>query len=94
MTSTVWPDVLTNALAAVYRADQADPILRRAHEIVLLEAQAHGGTADDARRAIEVWEARGCLTRVGANWRITDRGRDEARRLIDARPVSFCLAGN
>ena len=94
MSATVWPSVLTNTLAAVYRADHADPTLRRTREIVLLEAEAHGGTADDAERAIEVWEARGCLARHGLDWRITDRGRNEARRLIQARLVSRYLATN
>jgi hypothetical protein len=83
MTSTVWPDVLSSTLSAVYRAVQADPMLRRAHEIAILEAQAYGGNAEDARRAIEVWAARGCLVRVAGSWRITDRGRDEAKRLIN-----------
>ena len=94
MSTTVWPCVLTNTLAAVYRADQADPTLRRAREIVLLEAEAHGGTVEDAERAIEVWEARGCLARHGLYWRITDRGRSEAKRLIQARLVSGCLSAN
>jgi hypothetical protein len=94
MSTTVWPSVLTNTLAAVYRADQADPMLRRTREIVLLEAEAHGGTAEDAERAIEVWEARGCLARHGLDWRITDRGRSEAKRLIQARLVSGYLSGN
>ena len=85
MTATEWPTVLTSTLAAVYRADQADPTLRRAREIVVLEAQAYGGTAEDAQRAIEVWESRGCLARHGLDWRITDRGRSEAKRLIQAR---------
>jgi hypothetical protein len=88
MTATVWPAVLTNTLAAVYRADQADPMLRRTREIVILEAEAHGGTAEDAVRAIEVWESRGCLTRHGQDWRITDHGRSEAKRLIQARHPS------
>ena len=88
MTATVWPTVLTSTLAAVYRVDQADPMLRRAHEIVVLEAEACGGTAEDAQRAIEVWESRGCLARHGLGWRITDQGRSEAKRIIQARRVS------
>ena len=87
-TATVWPAVLTNTLAAVYRADQADPMLRRTREIVVLEAEAHGGTAEDAARAIEVWESRGCLARHGQDWRITDHGRSEAKRLIQSRQGS------
>jgi hypothetical protein len=59
--SVAWPNVLTNTLAAVYRADHADPTFRRARDVVMLEADAHGGTAEDGLRAIEVWEARGCL---------------------------------
>ena len=92
MTATVWPSVLTNTLAAVYRADHADPTLRRAREIVLLEAQAHGGTAEDAQRALEVWESRGCLARHGLEWRITDQGRTEAKRLIQARRVAGAVS--
>jgi hypothetical protein len=88
MESSVWPNVLTNALAAIYRADQADPMLRRVREVVMLETEAHGGTPEDGQRAIEVWEARGCLSRTGLDWRITDRGREEARRLIKARLAS------
>jgi hypothetical protein len=88
MSSIVWPNVLTNTLAAVYRADQADPTFRRAREVVMLEADAYGGTPEDGLRAIEVWEARGCLARLGPDWRITDRGRDEARRLIKDRLAS------
>ena len=84
--------MLTNTLAAVYRADQADPTFRRARGVVMLEADAHGGTPEDGQRAIEVWEARGCLTRLGLDWRITDRGRDEAKRLIKHRLVSACLS--
>ena len=83
--ANAWPEVLGNVLVAVYRADQADPTLRRAREVILLEAEAHGATVDDGLRAIEVWAERGCLTRSGTYWRITDRGRDEARRLIRAR---------
>jgi hypothetical protein len=94
MTATVWPSVLTNTLAAVYRADQADPTCRRAREIVELEAQAYGGTAEDAQRAIEVWESRGCLARHGLDWRITDRGRHEAKRLIQARLTAGAPAAN
>jgi hypothetical protein len=94
MSSTAWPDVLTNVLAAVFRADQADPTWRRAREVVLLEAQAQGGTREDGLRAIETWEARGCLARAGSDWRITDRGRDEARRLIRARLVSRDLSAS
>jgi hypothetical protein len=48
MSSGNWPNVLTNALAAVYRADQADPTLRRTREVIALEAEAHGGTREDA----------------------------------------------
>jgi hypothetical protein len=88
MSSTAWPNVLTSALAAVYRADQADPTWRRTREVVLLEAEAQGGTREDGVRAIETWEARGCLARVGSDWRITDRGRDEAKRLIRTRLAS------
>lgn len=84
MNATAWPNVLTTALAAIYRADQADPTWRRAREVVLLEAEAQGGTREDGLRAIETWETRGCLARFGSDWRITDRGRDEARRLIAA----------
>jgi hypothetical protein len=91
MTSTTWPSVLTNSLAAIYRADHADPTWRRAREVVMLEAAAHGGTPEDGLRAIETWEARGCLARVGSDWRITDRGRDEAKRLIRGRLVSTYL---
>jgi hypothetical protein len=94
MTATVWPTVLTSTLAAVYRADQADPTLRRTREIVVLEAEAYGGTAEDAQRAIEVWESRGCLARHGLDWRITDRGRDEAKRLIQARLTAGALAAH
>ena len=86
--ANTWPDVLTSVLVAVYRADQADPTLRRAREVVMLEAEAHGGTAQDGQRAIEVWEERGCLFRSGTTWRITDRGREEARRLIKTRTAS------
>jgi hypothetical protein len=92
MNSIAWPNVLTHTLAAVYRADQADPTFRRAREVVMLEAEAHGGTPEDGQRAIEVWEARGCLARLGADWRITDRGRDEAKRLIRDRLVSGRLS--
>ena len=94
MSTTAWPSILTSTLAAVYRANRADPTLRRAREIVLLEAEAHGGTMEDAERAIEVWEARGCLARHGLDWRITDRGRHEAKRLIRARLVSGYLSAN
>src|SRR4051812_22510853 len=85
MSSTTWPKILTNTLAAVYRTDQADPTWRRAREVMMLEAAAHGGTPEDGLRAIETWEARGCLARAGSDWRITDRGRDEAKRLIEGR---------
>jgi len=88
MNSVAWPNVLANTLAAVYRADHADPTFRRAREVVMLEVDAHGGTAQDGLRAIEEWEARGCLARFGPDWRITDRGRYEAKRLIDHRVVS------
>lgn len=92
MNAEAWPNVLTNTLAAVYRVDQADPTWRRAREVVLLEAEAEGGTAEDGLRAIEAWEARGCLARAGSDWRITDRGRDEAKRLIKTRLVSGYLS--
>jgi hypothetical protein len=92
MNSVAWPHMLTNTLAAVYRADQADPTFRRAREVVMFEADAHGGTPEDGLRAIEVWEARGCLARLGPDWRITDRGRDEAKRLIKHRLASGCLS--
>ena len=88
MNSVAWPNVLANTLAAIYRADHADPTFRRAREVVMLEADAHGGTAEDGLRAIEVWEARGCLARFGPDWRITDRGRDEAKRFIEHRLLS------
>jgi hypothetical protein len=91
MSSRNWPNVLTHALAAVYRADHADPTLRRTREVIALEAEAHGGTLEDAQRAIDVWEARGCLARLGTDWRITDRGRDEAKRLIKHRLASGYL---
>ena len=92
MNSVAWPNVLTNTLAAVYRADRADPTFRRAREVVMLEADAHGGTPEDGMRAIEVWEARGCLARLGPDWRITDRGRDEAKRLIGHRLMAEYLS--
>lgn len=84
MNSVAWPKVLTNTLAAVYRADQADPTFRRAREVVMREADAHGGTPEGEQRAIESVgrHARGCLAPLGPDWRITDRGRDEAKRLI------------
>jgi hypothetical protein len=41
-----------------------------------------------------VWESRGCLARHGLDWRITDRGRDEAKRLIQARLTSGAPAAH
>jgi hypothetical protein len=90
--ANAWPDVLTNVLVAVYRADQADPTLRRAGEVMMMEAVAHGGTAADGQRAIELWAERGCLARSGTLWKITDRGRDEARRIIKSRSASYLRA--
>jgi hypothetical protein len=57
----------------------------------MLEAEAQGGTPEEGLRAIATWEARGCIARVGSDWRITDRGRDEAKRLIKGRLVSAFL---
>jgi hypothetical protein len=92
MDSKAWADPLERQrlLADVLVAAVRDPGL--VEEASSLEVEAHGGAPEDVARALSYWARCKALELDADAWRVTERGRDEAKRLIASGLVSGYLS--